>query len=94
MPSISQTVEVDISDFTDDEIYEEAVYRGLQLDATDFDDNMIREQYNARFGTPIDRDDGLNWVTTYMNNGDYREALHKLETMIPEIRGLSDKIFK
>lgn len=95
MPSITQTVECDISDFTDNEIYEEAINRGFEFDSVDLTDDEIREQYNARFGEPVvERDsDALKWIRTYMNNGDYREVLYKLETIIPEIRGLTDKIF-
>lgn len=89
MPSIS--VDVDISDFSDEDIREEYEYR--------FGDGALNEEemdYLRRYEEAQAKDDHkehlLGWIKTYMNMGEYKEALFIAEKLIPELRGISEKI--
>ena len=89
MPSLS--IDVDISDFSDEDIREEYEYRfgDGALDAEEME--YLKRYEEAQDNN--DREEYLRgWIKTYVTMGNYKEALFIAEKLIPELSGISEKI--
>ena len=89
MPSIS--VAVDISDFSDEDIREEYEYR-FGDGALDDEEIEYLKRYEEMEAQNETKQYLKDWIKTYINMGNYKEALFLAEKLIPELRGISEKI--
>ena len=85
-------VDVDLSEWDDEELLEELKLRGVDIDVEELTDEELLKELRARNVKTTTPDPNLLLAIDWYIRGNIKETLHYLEMTFPELNGLTEKV--